>query len=105
MHNRNNAWPITGIAIPDLLQVRAKKLGLAVTADAGNDEGLDYASFLLRCKQTGHLIWAHGLSAEGVANALRCFEREIRQPRDVENVKIAWQDFTPDFKTAGRQNA
>jgi hypothetical protein len=88
------------IAIPDLLQARARKFGLAVTAEAGNDEGLDYGPFLLRCKQTGHLIWAHGLSAEGVANALRCFEREIRQPRDVE---IAWQDFTPDFnKTAGR---
>jgi hypothetical protein len=69
----------------DFLQARAKKLGLCITADADNDDGLDQGPFLLRCGQTGYLIWAHGLSAEGIADALNCYERELQSVDDDDN--------------------
>jgi hypothetical protein len=77
--------------VPDLLQARARKLGLLISADADQEKGLDFGPFLLRCGQTGYLVWAHGLPAEGIADALNCCERELKLPD--EEIGEAWRDF------------
>jgi hypothetical protein len=82
-------------SVPDFLQARAKRLGLYVTADAadaGYEKELDLGPFILRCGQTDHHVWAFGLPAEGIADALDCYEREGRLPPD-KDIGGAWRAF------------
>ena len=91
-NNATAEGPASTIPVLEFLQARAKKLGawIAVKEDE-LQEGLDYGPFML-CYSTGELIWAHGLPLESIAEALDCFERELRLPPG-QNRYTAWADF------------
>ena len=87
---RKLSKPARALLGVDILQAQAKKLGLRITADANNDKN-DRGPFLLRCGQTGYLVWGTGLSAELITDALNCYERELRS-NDGHRFD-AWRNF------------
>src|SRR5262245_30754394 len=54
--------------------------------DHDPEEGLDFGPFLLR-DQHGYRVWEFGLPVAGIADALRCFARELAGD------KRAWTNF------------
>jgi hypothetical protein len=75
-----------------LLEERASKLGCQITLRNGPlEEGIDHGPYMLCCAVTGARIWPTGLTIEGIAEALNCFERELQLPDDQK--PGAWADF------------
>jgi hypothetical protein len=79
--------------LPGLLRARVKKLGLSVTVIEPEhfQPGLDYGPFFL-CDTEGYHVWGSGLPAEGIEDALNCYERELSVESD-EAIPACWKNF------------
>lgn len=75
--------------VPEFLRMRAEALGLVITVLEPEDWGeLDCGPFVLRWGDGYHVIWDGGLPAEGIADAINCFQRE-----EEDDGGAAWTNF------------
>jgi hypothetical protein len=87
--------------IPELLRARAEGLWLVITVLTPDEASeLDRGPFVLRCLE-GYNVWEGGLPAEGIADALNCYERELCL--DEEEVGAAWKDFGTGWAESPRR--